>query len=454
MSDQEVFPTEIYAQIIANISPTMMSAIIEHTRVMLAPRTSHSPLVESQNLPDLLALSLVSKSWLEICRCIFYSLIFTEAPEQVEKRQQLVQLLEHPLCTFREHIQVLVLLDPPSGSRVPSFVAEFLHCLAFLPSVKSLTLCDVDFWACPTDEWNLLSSLIFKPEQLTLGFIRCRFPAPDLLTINLARCSKLYSLTITAWDDPTVFGWVEPTTDNSDSLEESTPSSIGPSLKDINISALYPAFPGASTLQTMGIYLHQVCYSREKLEILKFVFHIALETEGQAQEAVDMLGTFIEQQMDGSVVRFVNINLMIFDDAGASFGKLARSISTLSNLEFLVLTLLPLTEGNSSFMRGTCERAEAFVLMMLESVVSNKLQTVFFMADSVSEVKDLASFNWAAFGKALARPEYANLESVVLDCTGKPGEWVEEAIPCLEMHVRGTYSTTYRVECRWHFSIL
>ncbi|KAH8826557.1 hypothetical protein DL96DRAFT_1608303, partial [Flagelloscypha sp. PMI_526] len=235
-----------------------------------------------------------------------------------------------------------------------------------------------------------------------------------------------------------LFGGPEPTGTANGSHDENIPSSLGPSLRSLSIFALYPAFPGASTLQTADVYLNQICYSREKLEITKLDFHMILAHEGQAQEGLDMLCTFIEQKINGSLVQFLNLGVLIFDEMGASFEKLATSLSAFSTLKFLVLHLLPWTDdmNDASFMRLTCEHAEAFIVMMLESVVSTKLQTVFFMVESVPEVKDLVSLNWAAFGKSLTRPEYVNLASVALDCTGKTSEWAEDAIPCMEVHVR------------------
>ena len=87
---------------------------------------------------------------------------------------------------------------------------------------------------------------------------------------------------------------------------------------------------------------------------------------------------------------------------------------------------------------GYGARAKAFIMMLLESISSYSLETVFFMVGNVSDVKDLTFLDWARVGKALLRPNYATLNSVTLDCTGNmmANEWVEEAIPWLNVHVR------------------
>ncbi|KAH8826469.1 hypothetical protein DL96DRAFT_1608059, partial [Flagelloscypha sp. PMI_526] len=430
MSHQEIFPVEIYAQIISNISPTVLSAMVEHTRLMLEPRKSLSPLVDSQHLSDLLALSLVSRFWLGVCRRIFYSLIFTGAHEQGEKRDQFAQLLEHPLCTFRKHVRVLILQDPLSGSVVPPFAVDFLSYLALLPEAKSLCLRDVDFRAYTSEEWNQFSPLIFDPEQHSLVFIRCNFSNPDLLSKGLMQCSKLYGFHFTSYEQPMF--------NQPSQISHSAPSSLGTSVKDLKFSALYPAFPDASTVQTLNSHLHQVCRSKERLQITTFQLHLALERAGEVQEGLDFLADFIDEKLESSLLSFLFLNVMIFVGSEMSFDKLAMSVSRLSNWKYLFLCTFPLAKNmqDNVFMRRLCERNRSSLMMMLNSVSSTRLNTVFFLVDSVRNVEELGFFDWKAIGNALLRPEYANLESVAFDCTGKADSWVLEIVTWLDTHVR------------------
>ncbi|KAH8826464.1 hypothetical protein DL96DRAFT_1681520 [Flagelloscypha sp. PMI_526] len=438
MSDQEVFSVEIYVQIISNISPSVSSAIIEHTRLVLEPRTDPSPLLDSQNRSTLLALSLVSRSWLDICRHIFYSLIFTGIPEQVEKRNQFVHLLEHPLCTFKKHVKVLVLQDSLSGSALSPFVMEFLSYLALLPEAKSLCLREVDFRECSSEEWNRFSFLIFNPEQHSLIFIGCKFTNPDLLSKGLMRCSKLYRFHFTPCDSPT-FSWPSWISQSGPYRTEirSQPS-LGASVKDLNISALYRAFSGASAVQTLNTYLHQVCHSMQRLQITTFQLHVGLTRRGKVQEGLDFLAKFIDEKLDPSLLSFLRLNVLISVPLPISFDNLAMSVSRLSNLNYLLLCLVPMPWERpfDIFMRGRCEHNREFIMMMLNSVSSSKLHTMFFLVDEVRKIEDLVFYDWKAIGNALLRPEYANLETVAFDCTGKADGWVEEAVTWLDTHVR------------------
>ncbi|KAH8822381.1 hypothetical protein DL96DRAFT_1559999 [Flagelloscypha sp. PMI_526] len=184
----------------------------------------------------------------------------------------------------------------------------------------------------------------------------------------------------------------------------------------------------------MNTYLYHLYRSTEKLHLVDFHCHIALARHGEAQEGFDLLATFIAERIDAPGLRFLNLNLMIFDDTDSSFDQLGTSISALSNLEFLMLTLPPFMED----AEGPSARAKAFIMMVLESVSSHQLEAIFFMVGAVSQVKALAVFDWTAVGKALRRPNYANLISVGLDCMGNmtANEWAEEAIPWLNAHVR------------------
>ncbi|KAH8795148.1 hypothetical protein DL96DRAFT_1294848 [Flagelloscypha sp. PMI_526] len=312
MSDRGIFPVEIYAEIISNISPTVSSAIAEHTHLMFEPWARPSPLVDNRTRSDLLALSLVSRSWLDICRRIFYSLILTSSPEQDEKRNQFAKLIKHPLCTFRKHVKVLVLQDPPAHSWVSPFVVDFLSYLPLLPKAKSLCLCEVDFRAYSSEELNRLSPLIFNPEQHSLIFIKCSFLNPDLLSKGLMRCSKLYGFHFATFNRP-MFSqpW---------RISESVHSSLGISVKDLNFSALNPAFPDASTIQTLNTYLYPFCKSKERLEVTTFRLHVALERRGEVQEGLDFLAKFIDDKLDSSLLSFLCLNVRIFVEYERSFG--------------------------------------------------------------------------------------------------------------------------------------
>ncbi|KAH8826460.1 hypothetical protein DL96DRAFT_1806275 [Flagelloscypha sp. PMI_526] len=439
MSDQEVFPVEIYTQIIKNICPTALSARIAHVQVMFEPPITSSPLVESQNRTELLTLSLVSRYWMYLCRCIFYSLVLTAAPEQFEKRNQFTQLIAHPLCTFRKYVKVLLLQDPPPTSELPSFVVEFLPYLTFFPEAKSLCLRDVDFGAYARSEWNRFSDLIFNSQQHSLIFIRCIFRSPELLTAGLAQCSKLYGFHFTS-HNPLVF--LRPSQmlqSESYQGEVTLPLSFGASVKDLNFSALYPAFLGASTVQTLETHLHRVCNSKRRLQITTFQFHVALERFGEVQQGIDFLAKFISEKLDRSLLSFLCLNVMIFVRYQRDFDDLARSVARLSKLENILLCLIPPRREleNNAFVKRQSQHNRAFIMMMLNSVSSTRLNTVFFLVDSVHNAEDLRFFDWEAIGSILLRPEYAGLESVAFDCTGKTDEWVEEAVTWLDTNVSG-----------------
>ncbi|KAH8826475.1 hypothetical protein DL96DRAFT_1608070 [Flagelloscypha sp. PMI_526] len=129
---------------------------------------------------------------------------------------------------------------------------------------------------------------------------------------------------------------------------------------------------------------------------------------------------------------------MIFVDCDMSFDKLAMSISRLSNLKYLILCPFPLAKQlqDNLFMRRHCERNRSFLMMMLNSVSSTRLNAVFFLVDTVRNVEDLGFFDWKGIGIALFRPEYASVESVAFDCTGKADSWVLEMVTWLDTHVR------------------
>ncbi|KAH8795145.1 hypothetical protein DL96DRAFT_1294727 [Flagelloscypha sp. PMI_526] len=122
---------------------------------------------------------------------------------------------------------------------------------------------------------------------------------------------------------------------------------------------------------------------------------------------------------------------MIFVTYQRDFDDLARSVSRLSKLENLLLCLIP-------------PRRELENNAFVQSLSSTRLNTVFFLVDSVHNAEDLGFFDWEAIGNVLLRPEYAGLESVAFDCTGKTDEWVEEAVTWLETNVSG-HSTTHCV---------
>ncbi|KAH8822382.1 hypothetical protein DL96DRAFT_1620867 [Flagelloscypha sp. PMI_526] len=183
-------------------------------------------------------------------------------------------------------------------------------------------------------------------------------------------------------------------------------------------------------MQTINTYLYQVCHTAERLQLANFHCHLALET-GEPQDGVDLLATFIDKKIDGSVLQFLNLHLLIFHENGASLEKLGKAVSALSNLEYLMLTIPPVTKQTHE--RSPYSHAKIFVLMLLESISSSRLRTVFFMVGAIPKVKDLIFLDWAAIGRALLRPNYANLESIMADCTGnlKADEWADKSVPWL-----------------------
>ncbi|KAH8826461.1 hypothetical protein DL96DRAFT_1608035, partial [Flagelloscypha sp. PMI_526] len=250
----------------------------------------------------------------------------------------------------------------------------------------------------------------------------------------LVQCSKLYGFHFTSR---------ERMFDRSSQISQSDPSSLGTSVKDLNFSASNPAFPGASTVQTLNTYLKQVCHSKERLQITTFQFHVGIEHAGEVQGGLDILANFIDEKLDRSILSFLYLNAAIYAEYEGSFGingKLANSISSLSNLEYLLLRPFPLMKNlqhhGSSSLRTQCENNRAFVMMMLNNVSSTRLKTALFLLDSVLNVEDLEFFDWAAIGNTLCRPDSANLESVAFDCTGKGDWWVEKLVAWLGIHVR------------------